>query len=223
MDELIELEKAGWASLCNGTGDSFYGDLMTDDGVMVMANGAVMTRKEVVDALAESPPWASYEIDDVQTVPVGDDAAALVYVGTGHRGRGQPAVRRSDDQRLRAARRRLEARAVPADAQAVLTDTLTGRTARRWLTPQNTNGTEQRWMTTSCSGSTNSPMRNITSNVNTAVGHSPTRSADRLDAVKVSLDQCWDLLRQRRARRESGLDPDDAAVRSETTVEGYQQ
>ena len=45
----------------------------------------------------------------------------------------------------------------------------------------------------------------------------------RLDAVKVSLDQCWDLLRQRRARRESGLDPDDAAVRSESTVEGYQQ
>ena len=90
MDELIELERAGWASLCNGTGDSFYGDLMTDDGVMVMANGAVMTRKEVVDALAESPPWASYEIDDVQTVPVGDDAAALVYVGTGHRDADNP-------------------------------------------------------------------------------------------------------------------------------------
>lgn len=45
----------------------------------------------------------------------------------------------------------------------------------------------------------------------------------RLDAIKVSLDQCWDLLRQRRARRDSGLDPDDAEVRSETTVEGYQQ
>jgi len=45
----------------------------------------------------------------------------------------------------------------------------------------------------------------------------------RLDAVKVSLDQCWDLLRQRRARRESGLDPADAEVRSESTVEAYQQ
>ena len=45
----------------------------------------------------------------------------------------------------------------------------------------------------------------------------------RLDAVKVSLDQCWDLLRQRRARRESGLDPADAEVRRESTVEGYQQ
>ena len=45
----------------------------------------------------------------------------------------------------------------------------------------------------------------------------------RLDEVKVSLDQCWDLLRQRRARRDAGLDPDDAAVRGESTVEGYQQ
>jgi len=45
----------------------------------------------------------------------------------------------------------------------------------------------------------------------------------RLAAVKVSLAQCWDLLRQRRARRESGLDPDEAEVRSQSTVEGYQQ
>ena len=45
----------------------------------------------------------------------------------------------------------------------------------------------------------------------------------RLRELEVALDQCWDLLRQRRARRESGLSPDDASVRSEGTVEGYQQ
>jgi hypothetical protein len=45
----------------------------------------------------------------------------------------------------------------------------------------------------------------------------------RLRALEVSLDQCWDLLRQRRARREAGLDPDGAAVRPARTVEGYQQ
>jgi hypothetical protein len=45
----------------------------------------------------------------------------------------------------------------------------------------------------------------------------------RLEAVKVSLDQCWDLLRQRRARRDAGQDPDAAAVRPEGVVEGYQQ
>jgi hypothetical protein len=41
--------------------------------------------------------------------------------------------------------------------------------------------------------------------------------------IEVALDQCWDLLRQRRARRASGQDPDQAAVRSETVVEGYRQ
>jgi hypothetical protein len=45
----------------------------------------------------------------------------------------------------------------------------------------------------------------------------------RLRAIEVALDQCWDLLRQRRARRASGLDPDDATVRPEGVVEGYQQ
>jgi hypothetical protein len=43
----------------------------------------------------------------------------------------------------------------------------------------------------------------------------------RLKRIEVTLDQCWDLLRQRRARRSAGLDPDDAAVRDERTVEGY--
>ncbi|HEY7346544.1 MAG TPA: DUF2630 family protein [Gaiella sp.] len=45
----------------------------------------------------------------------------------------------------------------------------------------------------------------------------------RLDEVKVSLDRCWDLLRQRRALEEFDLDPDAARARSEETVEGYEQ
>ena len=45
----------------------------------------------------------------------------------------------------------------------------------------------------------------------------------RLEAIKVELDQCWDLLRQRRALREFGKDPDQARVRPKETVEGYEQ
>ena len=45
----------------------------------------------------------------------------------------------------------------------------------------------------------------------------------RLHEVEVALDQCWDLLRQRRARRNAGQDPEDAQVRPEGTVEGYLQ
>jgi hypothetical protein len=44
---------------------------------------------------------------------------------------------------------------------------------------------------------------------------------ERLQDLGVTLDQCWDLLHQRRARRAAGQDPDQAAVRDERTVEGY--
>jgi hypothetical protein len=46
---------------------------------------------------------------------------------------------------------------------------------------------------------------------------------NRLHQLEVQLDQCWDLLRQRRARRDAGLDPDDAHTRGADTVEGYLQ
>jgi hypothetical protein len=46
---------------------------------------------------------------------------------------------------------------------------------------------------------------------------------ERLRAVEVELDRCWDLLRQRRAREEFGQDPDDAKARSADTVENYKQ
>ena len=45
----------------------------------------------------------------------------------------------------------------------------------------------------------------------------------RLGEVKVSLDRCWDLLRQRRALEEFGMDADVATERSEQTVENYRQ
>lgn len=46
---------------------------------------------------------------------------------------------------------------------------------------------------------------------------------ERLRKIEVELDQCWDLLRQRRARRSAGRDSDDASVRAESVVERYQQ
>jgi hypothetical protein len=44
---------------------------------------------------------------------------------------------------------------------------------------------------------------------------------ERLRQVEIELDQCWDLLRQRRALRETGGDPREAAVRPPSQVEGY--
>jgi len=56
-------------------------------------------------------------------------------------------------------------------------------------------------------------------------GHTQLTEHDRtrLEQIRVELDQCWDLLRQRRARREFGQDPDAAAVRPTKVVEGYEQ
>ena len=45
----------------------------------------------------------------------------------------------------------------------------------------------------------------------------------RLDSLKVTLDQCWDLLRQRRALREAGVDEKRARVRDPEVVENYRQ
>lgn len=54
-------------------------------------------------------------------------------------------------------------------------------------------------------------------------GELPERDKERLRHLGIQLDQCWDLLRQRRARRQAGLDPDDAQLRGENVVERYVQ
>ena len=46
---------------------------------------------------------------------------------------------------------------------------------------------------------------------------------DRKRSLEVTLDQLWDTLRQRRAKRDAGKDPDEASTRSAGTVEGYLQ
>jgi hypothetical protein len=84
-EELLDLERAGWDSLCDGSGDEFYGALMAPDGLMILANGQIMTRDDVVAALAGAPPWSSYEITNARTLDLGAGVAMLVYVGTGHR------------------------------------------------------------------------------------------------------------------------------------------
>ena len=52
-------------------------------------------------------------------------------------------------------------------------------------------------------------------------GQASEADRERMKRLEVTLDQCWDLLHQRRARRAAGLDPDQATVRDEQTVEGY--
>jgi Protein of unknown function (DUF2630) len=56
-----------------------------------------------------------------------------------------------------------------------------------------------------------------------SAGNATDSDRQRLGELRVSLDQCWDLLRQRRARREAGQSPEGAELRSPEVVERYQQ
>ena len=56
-----------------------------------------------------------------------------------------------------------------------------------------------------------------------AAGNATEADRQRLESIKVSLDQCWDYLRQRRALREARRDPGAADVRSPEVVETYEQ
>jgi hypothetical protein len=56
-----------------------------------------------------------------------------------------------------------------------------------------------------------------------AAGEASETDRRRLGEIRASLDQCWDLLRQRRARRDAGQNPDTAAARPPEVVERYEQ
>lgn len=88
LDELLDLENAGWRSLCDGAGSDFYGSIMTPAARMVLAGGTVMSRDEVIEALVDAPPWSSYAIDDPVIMPIANDSVLLTYTGTGRRDDG---------------------------------------------------------------------------------------------------------------------------------------
>jgi hypothetical protein len=56
-----------------------------------------------------------------------------------------------------------------------------------------------------------------------SAGEASEADRQRLAALKVALDQCWDLLRQRRARRDAGQSPEGAELRPPDVVEHYEQ
>ena len=68
ITELLRLEQAGWTSLCDGSGDAFYGRLMTDDGMMLLADGSALNRDAVVESLRDAPTWSSYEISEERLI-----------------------------------------------------------------------------------------------------------------------------------------------------------
>ena len=85
LGELLALEHAGWQSLCESRGGSYYGPLMMPEALFILVDGSTMTRDEITDSLDGMPGWDSYDISDATLLPLGSDAAALTYQATSSR------------------------------------------------------------------------------------------------------------------------------------------
>ncbi|AXH98102.1 nuclear transport factor 2 family protein [Ornithinimicrobium avium] len=90
LETLLSLERRGWDALCSSSGGRFYGELMSEDAVMVLVNGAVLDRDAVVASLDEAPAWDSYELTAPRLVPVTAESAAVVYRAVARRGDEPP-------------------------------------------------------------------------------------------------------------------------------------
>lgn len=86
LGTLLQLERDGWDALSSQTGGTFYGDLMTDDAVMVLVNGMVMDQPTIASTMNQAPVWDRYDIRDARVIPLDTDSAALVYNATAMRG-----------------------------------------------------------------------------------------------------------------------------------------
>ena len=81
---MLRLERGRSDSPCDSIGAEFYDAAMTDDALMILANGETMTRADVVTALAKSGQGRPTSCTTYGS-PLNADAAAPVYVGVAHR------------------------------------------------------------------------------------------------------------------------------------------
>lgn len=87
MDEVLELEKAGWHALSTGgdAGKRFYERVLRDDAVMLFPGGMrIVGKGQILDSLG-TEPWASFEIQEPALIELSPHVKALVYRVTARR------------------------------------------------------------------------------------------------------------------------------------------
>jgi ketosteroid isomerase-like protein len=77
VNELFDLERAGWQALVDGTAADFYRAMFTDDALLVVP-GMVMEASAWVASL-QGPQWSRFELDNVRVLDLADDCRALLY------------------------------------------------------------------------------------------------------------------------------------------------
>ena len=81
LGQPIDIERAFWSS----SGDQeFYRTHVADEGLFVLSMG-VMSKDDVVTAMAVADPWESFEIGDPSWVPISEDVVGLVYEASARR------------------------------------------------------------------------------------------------------------------------------------------
>ena len=83
--EIETLERRGWQALSGPDGAAFYADVMAEDGVMVFP-GSVLDRDASLRAIADAPPWSTFDLTDMHVIDFGRDSALVTYRATSRRG-----------------------------------------------------------------------------------------------------------------------------------------
>lgn len=90
IDELMSLERDGWAALSRGEGRAFYATMFADEAVVVVP-GAVLDKSRTLASWDGVVPWQSYDLVERRVTTLGD-TAAVVYDATAGRP-GEPPYR----------------------------------------------------------------------------------------------------------------------------------
>lgn len=79
LEELLELERRGWAALSSDGGRAFYASILHAEALMLFPGGLRLEGKEAILESLEARPWASFEIDEATAIELGPGAGVLAY------------------------------------------------------------------------------------------------------------------------------------------------
>jgi len=84
-EELLGIERDGWQAIATRKGAKFYSSRLTEEALMVLPGDMVLDRRSALDSFDGPVTWEWFRIEDDRVVPLGNEAAALIYRVTAKR------------------------------------------------------------------------------------------------------------------------------------------